>query len=559
MPSTFPSDRDLAMREKLLAKKAGIATPGNDAASATSVPPVGGANTSASTPKQVSSVATQAAQQGLLAARPELEKLGLTVNWNKDAPGVFTVAGAGGKSMVITPKLQGGGASYIAPSDIDRVKASLLASKAQAGTTTPTTTTTDTTTEVLDQGKRAGNSVKEILKGDNGTALGYIGWDGKQYNLDGTPYSGPGTAANVVTQTQDDFTKFQADMKATTDAYFQSQQAAIQQLSAAGAAMMKLYNDQYAKALELLQGQLRQDPAIPQSVKLAIQELRKGVAENGNALLEVMNARGILRSGITADELRKLAESGNVQEQKMLAQWLDQQHADMTKATYALADMYAQSAGTMAQMYYQTTTAPIQAQMNLGQQLYAANTGLAQKAFEISSGLRKWGYEQDAAARAAEAEAAQAAARQQFEVWKTLLPYQLQTAAQLAQAEQDWARMDETQRHNKVMEGLGQAARNQAADWNTYLQGRNATADQVRQNTAAAVEGIFRIHDLATELGVDDQTALGKYLAEQVPLWNSDYPVNLSQVLDAIRYKFPTTSGGTTINITGGSVTPAKP
>lgn len=488
----------------------------------------------------------------------------------------------------------------------------------------------------------------------------------------------------------------QSQVANATNAYLSQMNQSLKSLSDAGVVMYKTYQDQIGRALAILQNQLNQDPQIPESVKIGIQTLRESVVDNAKAVMEEMNGRGLLQSGLTWDEIQKrVLKPVSLQEQQMIASWLDKVHDDMVQTTFRIADLYANSAAPMAQMYYQTTTAPIQAGMDIAKTGLDLTTGQARDAYNVLSGLRKWGTEaqnaalqqqaalaqtgyqarsnlgaqgldylsglkkwesegqqnalqqaaalgrvgyeaqsdlnnrnfdvlsglrkwaaegaasdlqaqsalgqtgyqegsklagqgfdyltglrlwqaeQEQKALDAQAKAEQAAADRKWErekfffpyenltaaqkadldqkkldreydTWKALLPYTNLTAADAENLDARWASLDETKRHNLIVEGLSAAAQEQAANRQGWLQKRQATQDEADANTRGVVADIMQMRDgarmKADGTPMTAQEELDEYLADQAPLWLSTVPVDISQVLSAIRYKFPTTT-----------------
>ncbi len=333
-----------------------------------------------------------------------------------------------------------------------------------------------------------------------------------------------------------EYEDFTDTVRSQTREYFDQMNAYAKQMSDAALTMYKMYQDQLANAITLLQQQMQPSTQVPDSVKIAINELRQAVTDNSRVLAEEMNNRGILQSGIAAEEERKLREKGMTEEQKLLAGWLDQEHEKITRAVFQLANLYAQTAAPSAQMWYQAATTGPQLGMQLAQQAYQTERELAGQGFDFLSKLRQWEAEQQAAAEQAAAEAQREAEQFQWEQYKTMLPYQYLTAQQRAQLDLDYQRLAETVRHQQATEKLQAEANRQRADYYGWLREKGVTEQEISRNTSDVIADIM-------QMDPNNPDEMKAYIADHAQHWVSDVPIKIDDVLQWIKYKFPGQTG----------------
>jgi hypothetical protein len=337
------------------------------------------------------------------------------------------------------------------------------------------------------------------------------------------------TAQELRTEWQD----FAGTVRSQTKQYFDQMNAYAKQMSDAALTMFKMYQDQLAQAFSLLQQQMQQKPEVPESVKLAINELRQAVEENSKQLAEEMNRRGILQSGIAMEEERKLRERGMTEEQKLLAQWLDQEHEKITKAVFQLANLYAQTAAPTAQMWYQAATVGPQMGMKIAEQAYQTERELAGKEFDFLSKLRQWEAEQRQAAEEEYARRLQEAQKLAWEQYKWGTEQAWEQEKFQKQLDLDYARLAETARHQRAMEKLQAEANKQRTDYYNYLKQKGITEQEISRNTADVIADIM-------QMGSADE--LKAYIADHAQHWVTDVPIKIDDVLQWIKYKFPNTT-----------------
>lgn len=179
----------------------------------------------------------------------------------------------------------------------------------------------------------------------------------------------------------------------------------IKQWGDAAMAMLKVYQENYNKALEQLQKLMQPDPTVPETVKVAISMLRKNLEENLKELGEEMNRRGIYQSGLAAEMERRMREGALTEEQKLLAQWIDEAHKRAYDAAMQYADYLAKFASEYANLYGTAMTKPIEMAMNLAKDVYQGRSNIlssyygalqegAKNALDMAARLRQWAAEQ---------------------------------------------------------------------------------------------------------------------------------------------------------------------
>lgn len=277
-----------------------------------------------------------------------------------------------------------------------------------------------------------------------------------EFNIAGRTYTTPATLEAIQSRLTPAYETTYKDLSGMLSNYIAQQQQYFQdymnqinnimkQYSDAGIAMLHAYQQQYSQALAQLQQLMQPQKDVPESVKLAIQQLREQTDENVKKLAEEMNKRGILQSGLAADMEAKLRKGALTEEQKLLANWLDQQHQQMFQAAMKMAEMQAQYARDYANLYQQAYLKPLEMSMGLAETAYKTQAGLSKEAFDVASKLKQWVAEQEDKARQdrlqREAEAQKLAQQQAFEQWKALLPYQYMTPYQQAKLQLDQARL----------------------------------------------------------------------------------------------------------------------
>lgn len=213
---------------------------------------------------------------------------------------------------------------------------------------------------------------------------------------------------------------FLANMNNIASTYLNTINNYVKQYGDAGLAMLQAYQQQYSQALAQLQQLMQPRSDVPESVKLAIQLLKEQTDENLKALDEEMIRRGIYRSGIAADMRQKLYKGQLEEEQKLLAQWLDQQHQQMYNAALEYARMQANYASGLANLYQAAVMKPIELGMGAAQTAYQIQSGLAEKAFDIAKSLKTWLAERQQAAQQSALQYETELAKQQFDIQKWL-------------------------------------------------------------------------------------------------------------------------------------------
>ncbi len=218
-----------------------------------------------------------------------------------------------------------------------------------------------------------------------------------------TAYKGPSMGSGG-----DYFTNYMNDMNSYMDQYGQ-----------AGQELLRNYQMQYSQALQGLQNLLAQKPEVPESVKYAIDSLKKQTDQNIQYINEDMNRRGIYNSTIATDRAAQERTRMSDQERALLSNWLDQQHQQMYQTALKMADMQAGYASNYANLAAQTTLGALDKRM-----------GLAGKAFDIQNQMAQQQRQEELARQQAEADAAQRAAdRENANYWK-MMEYTTPTAGE---------------------------------------------------------------------------------------------------------------------------------
>lgn len=231
-------------------------------------------------------------------------------------------------------------------------------------------------------------------------------------------------------QVTDSWNKYYAYQQKMLDGYMQQMNSYVQRWQEAGLVALQHYQYEYGQALGQLQKLMTPDPNVPESVKLALDMVKKKSEENIRRIDEEMNRRGVYQSTIARDRLLDATANMEDNQRAILAQWLDQQHKQMLEATLRYATTQERYAQGLANLYGQVYQTPIemgmgvlrdatQWQQGLAAQGLQLHQQLANQGLEVSVGLRKWIGEREDAARQskAEREAAQAKAEMDYQRW----------------------------------------------------------------------------------------------------------------------------------------------
>ena len=300
---------------------------------------------------------------------------------------------------------------------------------------------------------------------------------------------------------EEGYGKMRAEVRGYADAYFSQMKEYVEQLGAAGVAALAAYQTQLSAAIAQFRSLIDAKPEIPASVKMAMEEMQIAIDKNVGLMREERNRMGALVSGQTPVQEEELREGGLKAQAGVLNAWLDSQHQQAIQAIMGMANLYAQSAGPMAQLQYQATAGPAQAGMELAGQRFTFNKETTEKAFTWAQELRQW-----AVTGAAEAEKAR------------------------QQAELEWAKAGETARHNQATEAIAQQAAVQRADYQGWMMANGLTEDEVDDQTNKTTLDILQMKD---------ESELYGYLEDQSVKRGKDWPVDWNRVLDAIKFKFP--------------------
>lgn len=374
------------------------------------------------------------------------------VGWDPKAGQVTVKDPLTGKSATVTPQAVWGGRSYVSPEKVEEVKRQLA---------TPWEEAARKSEEVFKKEyEPAVREAYETWRGEMGR-----GWQEYEQGM------------------RREYENYSAEVRRLTDSYIEGINSIAAQLSDAGLRALNAYQQQFSQAVGLLQQYLQRQPEIPASVKLALEEVKKAVDENAKALAEEMNRRGILQSGLAFEEERKLREKGLTEQEKILAQWLDQEHENMMRAVFELANMYATSAGPLAELQYRALAEPLQMRTRGLETLYKTGTELASAGYGLGTELlgKRLGLAEQLATKGLEfatglaeerykkaTELAEWLAEQEREAYKAVLEkrakdaelaWELQSKLwDLAQKEADRALRErslaETIRHHKAIEDI---------------------------------------------------------------------------------------------------------
>ncbi|MGQ9697174.1 MAG: hypothetical protein ACUVRO_04185 [Armatimonadota bacterium] len=372
---------------------------------------------------------------GKVPLRQELEKLGYTLQWQGTGQPIKVMKG--GQAWEVPPSQYSlyGGRAYVGPdvlADVTGYQA-VRPYFEQKGW------------DVAWEGNKA--QIGHPVTGETYFLTPPALWGGRTY-------APPGTLKAIEKRLTPAYETTYADISGMLDRYAVQQQVYLQsymnqmnqylsQHSSQALAMMQAYQQQYADALDQLQQLLQPKSEVPESVKVAIDILRKQTEENVKKLAEEMNKRGIYFSGLAAEEERKTREQLTDRERQLLAQWLDEQHKQMFQAALEMARMQAQYAQSLPQLYETVYLKPLSVMMESAKASYAEQSKLASDLLNAAAELRKWAAEQEVRAREdrLQREAKQASAAQDLSKW-------LQEQA-LKQAQ-----LEETIRHHKATEDI---------------------------------------------------------------------------------------------------------
>jgi len=320
-------------------------------------------------------------------------------------------------------------------------------------------------------------------------------------------------AERVAEEQAAEWKAFSDKAQQTLKEYSDKRMAYIDKISDAALVAYKVYQDQFAQALDLLKQQMQQSREMPLSLKIAIDELRKRVDEESKRVRDEMIRRGIAQSGIAIEEERKLRERGLTEEQKLIANWLDQEYEKATRAVFQLANLYAQSAGPMAEMYYRAATVGPQAAMELEKEMMGYGMQLAQKGYDVLSELRRWKTEQR---QQAEQDWARRLQEAQKFAWE-----QLKWGTEQAQKEREfaWEQYKFQKQQELEREKLDYQKRRDAARAEANL--RKLSPADVRNNAKAdATDTIIKRLDRVYQM--KDHPNFGKTLTDEIQQIEAD-------------------------------------
>lgn len=208
----------------------------------------------------------------------------------------------------------------------------------------------------------------------------------------------------------------------------------ISQMSANNQATLLAYQTMQAEALQKVQDIINsaKNQEIPESVKLAVQELKDALNDQISELKDIAAWNGTINSGILIDQIDKLKKGELSNEQKLLAAWADQQNNQIFTATLQMANMMSNNASGYANLSSQLQNQALQAALSLEQQKLQTDTSLTQKQTSDVNQLIQWIAEQRAKRAASQQEAETAAAKMAQEWQIATLPYQYMTPYQEA-------------------------------------------------------------------------------------------------------------------------------
>ncbi|WP_026487651.1 hypothetical protein [Caldanaerobius polysaccharolyticus] len=175
----------------------------------------------------------------------------------------------------------------------------------------------------------------------------------------------------------------------------------------AALAMLNTYQQYYQQALQQLQKLMTPDTTVPETVKVSLSILQKNLQDNLQQLNEEMNRRGIYQSGLAAEMERKMREGELTEEQKILAQWLDDVHQRAYDAALRYADYLTKYASGLADMYGTAYLKPIELAQQAAKEAYTLTSGLAENRFKAESDLQAQGFDVLSKLRQTAAEQAQ--------------------------------------------------------------------------------------------------------------------------------------------------------
>ena len=210
----------------------------------------------------------------------------------------------------------------------------------------------------------------------------------------------------------------------------------------AALAMLNVYQQHYQQALNQLQKLMQPDTTVPETVKVALSLLQKDLQDNIQRLNEEMNRRGIYQSGLAADMERKLREGELTEEQKILAQWLDDVHQRAYDAALRYADYLTKYASGMADLYGTAYLKPIELASRAASEAYKLSSGLAESRFKAESDLQAQAFDVLSKLRQMAASEAQRTADTMLQRQWELEDWQRQRQAKL----EDWEREAALQR-----------------------------------------------------------------------------------------------------------------
>lgn len=224
----------------------------------------------------------------------------------------------------------------------------------------------------------------------------------------------------------------------------------MRQYSDQAVAMLAAYQQQYSQALDRLAKLTEPQTEVPESVKVAFKILQEQTEENIRHLRNELYKRGMLQSGYAGELEARLRKGMLTEQEKILADWLDQQHKQMFSAAMETARMYAQFAGGYAQMYEKAYMEPLRRYMDYVGQVYGVQSELAQKAYDLASKLKTWRAEQEEAARKARRTAEEAARKYELDLYKAMV--EAEKAAALD--EYRWKQLESLDAYRRAMAEL---------------------------------------------------------------------------------------------------------
>ncbi|AYO30864.1 hypothetical protein D2962_09755 [Biomaibacter acetigenes] len=352
--------------------------------------------------------------------------------------------------------------------------------------------------------------------------------------------AGKGTSTDVPKGTLEDYykdetaqlKKYMEQQTAINQRYFEQQQQQINtfiqqmnnymsQLSDAGLAMLRQYQEQYEQAIAQLRQYLQPSTEIPESVKVALDVLDKQLNENIRQINNILNERGVYNSSIAADRIKQAQDAIGTEKAQLLAQWLDDQHKQMFQAAMQMANMQAQYAANYANLYSQAYMQPLQQGMSLASNIYGLQSNLAQQQYQAQSALAETGltianqiYETFVKGKQAEKQAEQEAQQKADQLaWE-----QLKWAGEQALRQ---AQLQETQRHNIAMERKPSGSSYPSAAYIKLMQELQAAQEKTAHDKAVA--------DFAVKYTLDPVTAKWIYDNQDYIRQNPDWALKQLQ------------------------------